>query len=139
MSSAGASTEPAASLDSVESGTPSEESDALFGPEEGSSDLEARLWDLVDEVPDPHIPVSLVEMGMIYDVRYDDGDVTVDMTYPCMGCPAYQMIQEDITHCLLSVEEVEDVEIEVVWDPVWSKDRLDEDVRRKLRESGTAI
>ena len=109
-------------------------------PSQDVSELERRLVDRIDaDVMDPHIPVSLVEMGMIYDVRYDDGDVTVDMTYPCMGCPAYQMIQEDITHCLLSVEEVEDVEIEVVWDPVWSKDRLDEDVQRKLRESGTAI
>ncbi|PSQ03623.1 metal-sulfur cluster biosynthetic enzyme [Halobacteriales archaeon QS_6_71_20] len=109
-------------------------------PSQDVSELERRLVDRIDaDVMDPHIPVSLVEMGMIYDVRYDDGDVTVDMTYPCMGCPAYQMIQEDVTHCLLSVEEVEDVEIEVVWDPVWSKDRLDEDVQRKLRESGTAI
>lgn len=109
-------------------------------PSQNVSELERRLVDRIDaEVMDPHIPVSLVEMGMIYDVRYDDGAATVDMTYPCMGCPAYQMIQDDIAESLLGVEEVDDVSIEVVWDPVWSKDRLDEEVRRKLRESGTAI
>ena len=109
-------------------------------PGQDISELERRLVDRIDaEVMDPHIPVSLVEMGMIYDVRYDDGAATVDMTYPCMGCPAYQMIQDDIAESLLGVEEVDDVSIEVVWDPVWSKDRLDEEVQRKLRESGTAI
>ncbi|WP_435064395.1 metal-sulfur cluster assembly factor [Halobaculum sp. EA56] len=109
-------------------------------PDGDVSELERRLVDRIDaEVMDPHIPVSLVEMGMIYDVRYDDGDVTVDMTYPCMGCPAYQMLQDDVRDSLLAFEEVDDVSIEVVWDPVWSKERLDEDVQRKLRESGTAI
>jgi metal-sulfur cluster biosynthetic enzyme len=109
-------------------------------PSQNVSELERRLVDRIDaEVMDPHIPVSLVEMGMIYDVRYDDRDVTVDMTFPCMGCPAYQMLQDDIEDCLTGFDEVDDVSIEIVWDPVWSKDRLDEDVQQKLRESGTAI
>lgn len=104
------------------------------------SELERQLVEQIDaEVMDPHIPVSLVEMGMIYDVRFDDGDVTVDMTFPCMGCPAYKMLQDDISDCLLDFSAVESVSIEIVWDPVWSKDRLDEDVQQKLRESGTAI
>lgn len=109
-------------------------------PAESATELEHRLVDQIDaEVMDPHIPVSLVEMGMIYDVRYDDGDVTVDMTFPCMGCPAYKILQDDITQCLLNIGEVDAVSIEIVWDPVWSKDRLGEDVRQKLEESGTAI
>jgi metal-sulfur cluster biosynthetic enzyme len=104
------------------------------------SEFERRLVEQIhDNVMDPHIPVSLVEMGMIYDVHHDGGDVTVDMTYPCMGCPAYEMIQNDIEDCLRDLDGVDDVAIEVVWDPVWSKERLDEDVQQKLRESGTAI
>lgn len=106
----------------------------------GVSGFERRLVQQIDaEVEDPHIPLSLVEMGMIYDVREDEGQVTVEMTYPCMGCPAYRMLQDDISDCLLEVDGVEDVDVEVVWDPVWSKDRLDEDARRKLQEAGTAI
>lgn len=104
------------------------------------SEFERRLVKQIDaEVMDPHIPVSLVEMGMIYDVRNDGRDVTVEMTYPCMGCPAYQMLQDDIEEALLELDDVEQVSVEVVWDPVWSKDRLDEDVQQKLQESGTAI
>lgn len=107
---------------------------------EGVSEFERRLVAQIDEhVDDPHIPVSIVEMGMVYDV-YEDGEtVTVEMTYPCMGCPAYQMIQDDIRECLLDVDGVTAVDIEVVWDPVWSKERLDEAVQEKLQASGTAI
>lgn len=104
------------------------------------SGFERRLIERIDgAVEDPHIPVSIVELGMIYDVRERDGDVTVEMTYPCMGCPAYGMIQDDVAECLLEVDGVEDVSVEVVWDPVWSKDRLDQATREKLRGAGTAI
>jgi metal-sulfur cluster biosynthetic enzyme len=110
-----------------------------FGPDESSSELEARLWELVDEVPDPHIPVSLVEMGMIYDIEVEggeEGEVTVTMTFPCMGCPAYDMIQEDVRGILRPEAGVESVTIDVVWDPVWSKEMLAPEVRAKMRESG---
>ncbi|MDJ1433284.1 iron-sulfur cluster assembly protein [Halostagnicola sp. A-GB9-2] len=101
--------------------------------------FERELWDMIDEIPDPHIPVSLVEMGMIYDVEAIDGRVTVEMTYPCMGCPAYDMIQNDINSCLSLTDGVDDVDVEVVWDPVWSKDMLSEPVREKMRKSGISL
>lgn len=101
--------------------------------------FEEKLWETVDEIPDPHIPVSLVEMAMIYDIEADDGDVTVEMTYPCMGCPAYDMIQNDIRSCLTVMDGVDTVEVEVVWDPVWSKDMLTTEVRQKMHEAGISL
>ncbi|MFC7115506.1 metal-sulfur cluster assembly factor [Natronoarchaeum sp. GCM10025703] len=101
--------------------------------------FEEKLWETIDEIPDPHIPVSLVEMAMIYDVEADDGDVTVEMTYPCMGCPAYDMIQNDIRSCLTVMDGVDTVEVEVVWDPVWSKDMLTTEVRQKMHEAGISL
>ena len=115
------------------------ESGSAFRPDEDNSAFETRLWELVDEVPDPHIPVSLVEMWMIYDIRADDGDVTVEMTFPCMGCPAYDMIQDDIRGILRPENGVDSVTIDVVWDPVWSKDMLTPEVREKMRESGISL
>lgn len=101
--------------------------------------FEQHLWDVVDEIPDPHIPVSLVEMAMIYEIKAEDGDVIVEMTYPCMGCPAYDMIQNDIESCLTVLDGVDTVDVEVVWDPVWSKDMLTDEVREKMRESGISL
>lgn len=104
-----------------------------------STPFERELWDVLDGIPDPHIPVSLVEMAMIYDVRNDDGHVTVEMSFPCMGCPAYDMIHNDVRSCLTVLDGVDEVEVDVVWDPVWTKDMLTADVREKMRTSGISI
>lgn len=118
---------------------PSRTSEFIESRRARADPFEDELWDVIDEIPDPHIPVSLVEMGMIYDVRATDGDVYVEMTYPCMGCPAYEMIQNDIESCLLVMDGVDEVEIDVVWDPVWSKDMLTEPVREKMRDAGIGL
>lgn len=110
-----------------------------IGPDDDTTAFERELWDALDEIPDPHIPVSLVDMAMIYDVHADGGEVTVEMTFPCMGCPAYDMIQNDITSCLRVLDGVESVDIDIVWDPVWTKDMLTEEARRELREAGIGL
>lgn len=104
-----------------------------------ASPFEQQLWDVLDEIPDPHIPVSLVEMAMIYDVDEADGHVTVEMSFPCMGCPAYDMIHNDIESCLAVLDGVDEIDVEVVWDPVWSKDMLTSEVRSKMNESGISL
>lgn len=110
-----------------------------IGPDGESTAFERELWDALDEIPDPHIPVSLVDMAMIYDVRVDGGDVTVEMTYPCLGCPAYDMIQNDVESCLRVIDGVDDVSVEVVWEPSWSKDMLTPKARRELTEAGIGL
>ena len=109
------------------------------GPSEAADEFERELWATLDTVPDPHIPVSLVEMAMIYDIDAGDGDVTVTMTFPCMGCPAYDMIKDDVRAALRTVRGVSDVDIEVTWDPVWSKDMLTDNAREELRDAGISI
>lgn len=118
---------------------PPRTSEFVEGRRDDATPFERELWDVIDEIPDPHIPVSLVEMAMIYDVTVDDGTVVVEMTYPCMGCPAYDMIQNDIESCLTVLDGVDTVEVEVVWDPVWSKEMLTNEVREKMRESGISL
>ncbi|ELY51517.1 metal-sulfur cluster assembly factor [Natronococcus jeotgali] len=114
-------------------------SEFVEGRRDDTTPFERELWDVLDEIPDPHIPVSLVEMAMIYDVAENDGNVTVEMSFPCMGCPAYDMIHNDVRSCLALVDGVDEVEVDVVWDPVWSKDMLTESVREKIREAGISL
>jgi metal-sulfur cluster biosynthetic enzyme len=111
-----------------------------IGPDGTETELEREAWANLDEIPDPHIPLSLVEMAMIYDVEVDEaGAARIDLSFPCMGCPAYEFIHDDIRACLRTVSGIEAVEINVVWDPVWSKEMLDENARDKLKESGIAL
>ena len=100
--------------------------------------VEARLWKGLDEVEDPEIPVSVLGMGLIVSVAYDEAERRADLeiTYTAMGCPAMDFIQDDIRERLLREPDVDDVRIEIVWDPVWTRARLREDARARMRELG---
>jgi phenylacetate-CoA oxygenase PaaJ subunit len=98
--------------------------------------VEARLWQALREVEDPEIPISVVGMGLIVDLAYDAGVVDVKLTFTAMGCPAMDFIQDDIRDRLLQEPEVDAVEIEIVWDPVWTRKMIREDAREKMRELG---
>ncbi len=106
-----------------------------------TSSVEARLWEALRRVEDPEIPVSVVGMGLIVSVAYDAPAraANLQITYTSMGCPAMEFIEEDIREALLADPEVDFVDIEVVWDPVWTKARLRDDARSKMRELGIAV
>ena len=100
--------------------------------------VEARLWRALQDVEDPEIPVSVVGMGLIVSITYRPADRAVDLelTYTSMGCPAMDYIQDDIRDRLLTEPDVDDVRIEVVWDPVWTRSRIREDARARMRSLG---
>ncbi len=106
-----------------------------------STCVEARLWEALRGVEDPEIPVSVVGMGLIVSVAYDAAAraANLEITYTTMGCPAMDFIQDDIREALLSDPDVDSVSIEVVWDPVWTKARLRDDARSKMRSLGIAV
>jgi len=100
--------------------------------------VEARLWDALRRVEDPEIPVSVVGLGLIVSLAFEAGERRADLkiTFTSMGCPAMEFIEEDIRDALLQDPDVEAVEIEVVWDPVWTKNRLRADARETMRRLG---
>jgi metal-sulfur cluster biosynthetic enzyme len=100
--------------------------------------VEARLWRALQDVEDPEIPVSVVGMGLIVSIAYLPIERAVDLqlTYTSMGCPAMEYIQDDIRDRLLAEPDVDDVRIEVVWDPVWTRGRIREDARARMRSLG---
>ena len=100
--------------------------------------VEARLWRALQEVEDPEIPISVVGMGLIVSLAYrpDERAVDIELTFTAMGCPAMDFIQDDIRERLLREPDVDDVRIEIVWDPVWTRARLREDARARMRELG---
>ena len=100
--------------------------------------VEARLWSALREVEDPEIPISVVGMGLIVSLAYRPATRTADLriTYTAMGCPAMDFIEDDIRAACLADPDVDAVEIEVVWDPVWTKDRIRADARATMRRLG---
>ena len=100
--------------------------------------VEARLWLALREVEDPEIPISVVGMGLIVSLASREAERAVDLelTFTAMGCPAMDFIQDDIRERLLAEPEVNEVRIEVVWDPVWTRARIREDARETMRGLG---
>ena len=106
-----------------------------------TEDVVALLWAALREVEDPELPVSVVDMGLIVDLRYDAAErsAKLEITYTAMGCPAMDMIQDDIRARLLREPDVDRVDIEVVWDPVWTHRRLSQSARESMRELGLSV
>ena len=103
--------------------------------------VEARLWEALRHVEDPEIPVSVVGMGLIVSLDYAAPERRADLqiTFTAMGCPAMEFIEEDIREALLRDPDVDEVCIEVVWDPVWTKNRIRAEARSRMRELGIAV
>ena len=98
-----------------------------------------ELWDALRAVPDPELTISIVDMGLVIAARREQATAHVTLTYTAMGCPAMQMIEEDVRAELLRLPGVDTVEIETVWEPVWTKARLTEEGRDALLLSGVAV
>jgi metal-sulfur cluster biosynthetic enzyme len=103
-----------------------------------TAEVEARLWRALQDVEDPEIPVSVVGMGLIVSVAYvaDACRADLQITFTSMGCPAMEFIEDDIRERLLEEDDVDEVRIEIVWDPVWTRSRIREDARATMRRLG---
>jgi metal-sulfur cluster biosynthetic enzyme len=103
--------------------------------------VEARIWEALRHVEDPELPVSVLGLGLIVSVAYRPERRAADLqiTFTAMGCPATEFIQDDIREALLADPEIDAVEMEVVWDPVWTKDRIRADARETMRRLGVVV
>jgi ring-1,2-phenylacetyl-CoA epoxidase subunit PaaD len=95
------------------------------------------VWEALAEIADPEIPViSIVDLGVIRDVRVDDDRVYVDFTPTFMGCPALEVMREQIEQAIRDLGAEPDVR--VLLDDSWTTDRITPEGRAKLREAGFA-
>ena len=100
---------------------------------------EGPLWDALREVMDPEIPISLVDLGLIYDVRQEGGRVEVDLTFTATACPCMAFIHFDIQDRLQREPGVGEVVVNEVWTPAWTKARITPEGRETLRTFGVSM
>ncbi|MFC7155880.1 1,2-phenylacetyl-CoA epoxidase subunit PaaD [Halomarina halobia] len=111
----------------------------------GATGLEREVWDALYAVEDPEMPVSVVDLGLIYGVEVEErpgGDgarVTVRFTLTYTGCPAREMLLADVEAAAASPEGVAGAEVELVWSPPWSVDMVTDAGREDLREFGVSV
>lgn len=94
---------------------------------------EEQIVSLLKTVFDPEIPVNIYDLGLIYKVDlHDDGHLDIDMTLTAPSCPAADFIMEDVKQKLASVEGVTEVNVNLVFEPEWSKDMMSEEAKLEL-------
>lgn len=103
---------------------------------------EAAVREALKGVDDPELPVSIVDMGLIYAIEVSDHDpahVDIDMTFTAMGCPAMDFLKHDVREAVAAVDGVGQVTINTVWDPPWTTERMSEEARDVLRTAGVTV
>ena len=98
-----------------------------------SNDLNKdKVIDALKEVFDPEIPVNIVDLGLIYDVDINGSDVDVNMTLTAAGCGMGPYIAQQAEWAISELEDVEDVNVDIVFDPPWDPERITEDGKKLL-------
>ncbi len=98
-----------------------------------------QLLAALGEVTDPEFPVGVVDMGLIYGLQREGETARVQLTFTAMGCPCMDFIVHDIRARLLQEPGIRAVQMEIVWDPPWTKSRLTPAGRERLRRLGMAV
>ncbi|WP_404462589.1 metal-sulfur cluster assembly factor [Sutcliffiella horikoshii] len=87
--------------------------------------LKDKVMEILEEVEDPELGVDIVNLGLVYDVEIDaSNNVDITMTLTSIGCPLAGEIVEDVKKKLVPVEEINDVDVNITFNPPWSKDRM---------------
>ncbi len=94
------------------------------------------VWTALDTVTDPEYPLSIVDLGMVYDVRVTDRIADLTVTFTSIGCPAIDMILSDVQEAVGRVSDIDQVRIDIVWSPPWTKERISDRGRRILQYNG---
>ena len=90
------------------------------------------ILEALKDVFDPEIPVNVVDLGLVYDVKVEDNDVEVQMTLTFAGCGMGPYIAQQAEWRIAELEAVEDVNVEMVYDPPWNPEMISEDGRKLL-------
>ena len=93
---------------------------------------EDQLRAALRAVKDPELDLNIIDLGLVYDVEIDDGNVLVRMTLTSPGCPAGPMITNDVYKTLRAIDGVKDVNVDIVWEPYWTPEKMDPRVKAFL-------
>lgn len=91
-----------------------------------------NIMDQLKKVPDPELGISIVDLGLVYDVKIDKGNVRVIMTLTTMGCPLFELIERPVKEELKKIKEVKNVDVELTFEPPWSPEKMSEQARINL-------
>ena len=97
------------------------------------SDIKSKVIEVVKKIYDPEIPVNIYELGLIYKIDVDEkNNVNVDMTLTSPNCPVAESLPKEVKENIKKVEGVSDVNLNLVWEPPWDKNKMSEAAKLEL-------
>ena len=98
------------------------------------SDLKEKIVSEIKKIYDPEIPVNIFELGLIYKIELnsDSKKVLIEMTLTSPNCPVAESLPNSVKENILKIDGIEDVDLELVWDPPWTKDKMSEAAKLEL-------
>ncbi|MFS1663872.1 metal-sulfur cluster assembly factor [Streptococcus sp. zg-JUN1979] len=86
--------------------------------------IKDRILEALEMVIDPELGIDIVNLGLIYEIRFEDGNTEIDMTLTTMGCPLADLLTDQIHDAMRDVPEATHVEVKLVWTPAWSVEKM---------------
>ena len=97
-----------------------------------SMELKEKIIDEIKKIYDPELPVNISDLGLIYDVQVNEKKAKIKMTLTTPNCPVAESLPKEVKEGAMQVEGIEDVDLELVWDPPWSKDMMSDAAKLEL-------
>ena len=99
---------------------------------------EDQVRDSLKQCMDPEVPLSIVDMGLIYGIDVtENNDVNIKMTMTTKGCPLHETMVDDVKRYAKKVSGVNNVDVEIVWDPPWTMDKMSDEAKAKMKTMGS--
>ncbi|SVD10157.1 uncharacterized protein METZ01_LOCUS363011 [marine metagenome] len=96
-------------------------------------DLKEKIIEEIKKIYDPEIPVNIYDLGLIYDIKVEDKNTAkIKMTLTSPNCPVAESLPKEVKDGIMQVEGIDNVDLDLVWDPPWDKDRMSEAAKLEL-------
>ena len=95
-------------------------------------DIKNKIIDEIKKIYDPELPVNIYELGLIYDIKVNGSKADIKMTLTTPNCPVAESLPKEVKEGAMQVEGIDDVNLELVWDPPWSKDMMSDAAKLEL-------
>ena len=95
-------------------------------------DVTNKIIEEIRKIYDPELPVNIYELGLIYDIKVDGSKAEIKMTLTTPNCPVAESLPKEVKEGAMQVEGIDDVDLQLVWDPPWTKDMMSDAAKLEL-------
>ena len=95
-------------------------------------EIKEKIIAEIKKIYDPELPVNIYDLGLIYDVQVNEKKAKIKMTLTTPNCPVAESLPKEVKEGAMQVDEIEDVDLELVWDPPWTKEMMSDAARLEL-------